>query len=80
MRDIVMADIADIANERAELHLATALSRAVGKSAPETHPDFNGLDCVDCLEPIPAARLALGRVRCVECQERREKRIAMGPL
>jgi len=30
-------------------------------------------ECVDCGEPIQPARLALGRVRCVDCQSRRER-------
>lgn len=68
-----MADIADLANDRAEEHLADALRAAVGKSAPETHPDFNGSDCVACDEPIPPARILLGKVRCVECQSRLER-------
>ena len=29
-------------------------------------------DCEDCDEPIPAARLAMGRIRCVTCQSIRE--------
>lgn len=41
--------------------------------APQKHPGFNGHDCIDCEEPIPEARLAMGRIRCVECQSRREK-------
>lgn len=74
-----MADIADIANDRAELYLDRALERQIGKSAPETHPDFDGNHCVDCEEPILVARLKLGKVRCVPCQQRLEKRRAMGP-
>ncbi len=71
-------DIADIANDRAELILERALRAQVGKSAPETHPDFNGKDCVDCEELIPPARLALGKVRCVECQGILERRRGLG--
>lgn len=74
-----MADIADIAQERVEEHLAKSLAAQIGKSAPETHPNFNGLDCVDCEDPIPEARLAHGRVRCVACQTRLEQRRKMGP-
>jgi RNA polymerase-binding transcription factor DksA len=73
-----MADIADIANDRAEQLLARALSKQVGKSAPESHPDFNGRDCVDCVEPIPAERRQLGKVRCVGCQGVLERRRALG--
>ena len=73
-----MADIADLANDRAELHLQTALRGQVGKSAPEVHPDFDGQNCVACAEAIPAPRLALGRVRCVVCQSVLESRRARG--
>jgi RNA polymerase-binding transcription factor DksA len=73
-----VADIADIANDRVEQHLAAALGKAVGKSAPESHPDFDGENCVACIEPIPAARLALGKVRCVACQATLESRRRRG--
>ena len=73
-----MADIADLANDRAELHLQKALAGQVGKSAPESHPDFNGTDCVECSDPIPPKRLAWGRVRCVGCQTELESRRARG--
>ena len=63
-----MADIIDIANERAELFLLDSVSHALGKSAPEQHPGFDGLHCVDCEDEIPPLRLAQWRVRCVECQ------------
>lgn len=36
--------------------------------APETHPDFDGETCVDCGNDIPKQRLAMGKVRCVYCQ------------
>lgn len=64
-----MADIIDTASAFAARLNADALARARGKSASETHPDFNGLNCVDCGECIHPARLAMGKVRCVECQD-----------
>ncbi len=63
-----MADHVDIAQEVIETCTAEAERRARGKSRPETHPDFDGCHCVDCDEEIPARRLVLGKVRCVECQ------------
>jgi RNA polymerase-binding transcription factor DksA len=30
-------------------------------------------NCVECEDPIPQARLALGRIRCVCCQEDYER-------
>jgi RNA polymerase-binding transcription factor DksA len=52
-----------------------ALARNEKALAPQTHPDFDGVHCVeaDCGEPIPPARLALGKIRCVDCQTRRER-------
>jgi RNA polymerase-binding transcription factor DksA len=35
---------------------------------PQKHPDFDGEHCLDCGVEIPAARLADGRIRCVDCQ------------
>ncbi len=43
-------------------------------NAPESHPDFDGVHCVDCTDDIPPERLALRRVRCVLCQGILEKR------
>ena len=68
-----MADPIDIANDRAAAFTENAERRARGKSGPETHPDFDGRNCVDCGEAIPAARLALGKVRDVECQQKLER-------
>lgn len=67
-----MADIADIANERAEQHLEKALAQQQARSGPESHPDFDGEHCIACDDEIPAARLALGKIRCVACQSRLE--------
>ena len=66
-----MADPADIANDTLEVCQADAERRARGKSAPESHPDFDGIHCVqeECGVEIPAGRLALGKVRCRDCQE-----------
>ncbi len=62
---------ADPVDEACELAAALPLrgiAQASAACAPEQHEGFDGLHCVDCEEEIPAARLALHRVRCVECQ------------
>lgn len=64
-----MSDIADVAGEAIEVAQAEARARALGKSGPETHPDFDGEHCVDCEVEIPVKRLELYKVRCVSCQE-----------
>lgn len=68
-------DAADVAANTIEVCQADAMRRALGKSGPESHPDFDGVHCVepDCEIEIPTARLALGKVRCVDCQELLEK-------
>ena len=70
-----MPDLADHADPLIALFQAAAEQRARGKSGPQSHPDFDGLHCVqpDCGAEIPAGRLALGRVRCVECQGLKER-------
>ncbi|WP_303784074.1 TraR/DksA C4-type zinc finger protein [Azovibrio restrictus] len=63
-----LADEADRASAIEAAFNADALRDARLKAQPETHPDFDGKHCVECGEIIPKARLAMGRVRCVECQ------------
>lgn len=71
-----MADAADIAASTIETCTAEAERRARGKSGPESDPRFDGKHCVeaDCGLEIPAARLNVGKVRCVDCQTLLEKR------
>ena len=54
----------------------SALILAHRAAAPQTHPDFDGEHCLACEEPINPLRLALGRMRCVDCQSRLEKQRA----
>jgi hypothetical protein len=41
-------------------------------------PDANGvypiLHCVECEDPIPPARIKLGRIKCVACQSLAERK------
>lgn len=50
-----------------------SIARAARLMAPEKDDDFDGEHCVECWEELPAARLAWGRIRCVECQTKLEK-------
>jgi RNA polymerase-binding transcription factor DksA len=74
-----MADPADIAAETLEVCLADALRRQLGASAPEHDARFDGAHCVeeDCGVEIQRVRLNLGKVRCVDCQVRAERRRAL---
>ena len=73
-----MADPADLGNDRAAQQLDAALSRVLGKSGPETHPGFDGKNCIGCSEPIPQGRLLLHKVYCILCQTQLEARRARG--
>ena len=51
-----------------------ALARNNAAMVAESHPDFDGGHCVECGIEIPEGRLALKKVRCTECQSRKERR------
>ena len=51
-----------------------ALEEARRKTAPETNPDFDGKHCIECGEKIPAARLKLMKIRCIDCQSLKEQK------
>ena len=53
---------------------ARAMAEVRAKTAPETHPDFDGETCIDCTDELPKERLAMGRIRCVHCQTILEKK------
>ena len=67
-----VCDDADIASILEMGFIAKALAEHKNKVAPETHPDFDGLHCIDCDEEIPELRLKMGRMRCVHCQSELE--------
>ena len=64
-------DDLDQASEYAELHLQNAIRSHYEAVEPS---DGNGI-CIDCGDPIPAARLKIdpGFRRCIACQTRQEK-------
>ena len=66
-----MADIADLANDRAQWHLDLVLSAHVSQPVCESLED-----CLSCGGPIPELRrLAVtGCQRCIECQGYFEKK------
>jgi len=68
---------ADPIDEAAALAASLAdggIAAARRANAPETHPDFDGVTCIDCGDDIPKARLDMGRIRCVRCQSEKEHR------
>lgn len=64
------------AEERERQAREDAIQANARAMEPQRHPDFNGVDCVVCLDPLPALRLAMRKVRCVPCQTQLEKRRA----
>ena len=68
------AHIAQIANE-------TAVKEISRKARPEQMQNADGtwpiVACIDCDLEIEDGRLALGKVRCFECQSKLEKRVRL---
>jgi len=64
----------ELAEKRIEEAKERTLADIQAANAPQSHPDFDGINCVSCGTSIPSARLAMGKVRCTECQELYEKR------
>lgn len=52
----------------------TGVAKAALQVAPQTHPDFDGKNCVNCEDSLPKVRLTMGRIRCVACQTLLEKK------
>lgn len=63
------ADPVDYSTAMEHLTTNSAIAQImVAANRPETHPDFDGVHCVECDQEIPAQRLAMLRVRCTHCQ------------
>jgi RNA polymerase-binding transcription factor DksA len=67
-------DEGDLASAYERGFIQDALNRHKEKLAPESHPDFDGETCIDCGVDIPVLRLNMGKIRCVDCQDKLEKR------
>lgn len=69
-------DVLDIAGKTTEMLRGEAERRARALSAPERDARFDGISCVEegCGITMPAERLALGRIRCIDCQVELETR------
>lgn len=71
-------DIVDIASSVEMANTAAAIANFSSlATAPESHPDFDGLHCVECGNEIPEQRLKNGRVRCTYCQSAIERNSAI---
>jgi RNA polymerase-binding transcription factor DksA len=65
-------DEAELASALESSMLSKALKDHAQKMAPQKHPNFDGLHCIDCEEEIHEGRLKMGRIRCTDCQEHQE--------
>lgn len=67
-----VADNSDQASRVEEITTEEGIRRALSRieKAPS---HFDGVNCIDCDEPIPEARLKTGAFRDIECQEKYEK-------
>lgn len=77
-----ITDPMEFASELEERERANAIAAHAAKLKPEQVRDAAGNweteDCIDCGEPIGEARLQMGKVRCIECQEQLEDRRKRG--
>lgn len=75
MRDF--SDDIDNANELAQRMNDHAVAQAMANSKPEQVQNADGswpvTECDDCGIDIEPGRVALGKVRCIACQEALEK-------
>lgn len=73
-------DQVDKANQIAEEFTAAHIKRVQEKNKPEQVQNPDGswphTECVDCEDEIPEGRLNLGKVRCISCQEIKERKSA----
>lgn len=64
----------EMAEALREGEIIASIARSQQALAPETSEDFDGENCVDCGNEIPAERLAMKRIRCTHCQGLKERR------
>lgn len=68
------SDNLDIASELQDKFNQRGILESQAAMAQQTDPDFDGVNCLDCDADIPATRIALGRMRCVDCQDVLERK------
>ena len=77
-----LPDMLDRASELSQRLNDAAVDHARHLAKPEQTQNADGswpqTECDDCGEPIGAARLALGKIRCIACQSEREHRQRLG--
>lgn len=70
-------DEIDRANDLAARYTETYIDEVRRRNKPEQVQRADGSwpepDCVECGDAIPTARLSLGKIRCIFCQEALER-------
>jgi RNA polymerase-binding transcription factor DksA len=66
-------DAEEISQMKTQHEMETLLRIHREKNKPETHPDFDGKNCIDCDSEIQDGRLKLGKIRCIFCQQKKER-------
>jgi hypothetical protein len=68
-------ELNEAAQRQQEAENFRCLREVQARLQPESHPDFDGMHCVEprCAVVLPKARLEMGRIRCVSCQEALER-------
>lgn len=65
-------DEADIANQYALDFANNAWKNHQLKQVKKTHPDFDGVHCFECGDPLHKVRIDMGVDKCTECQQLEE--------
>lgn len=75
-----MGDAIDQAQDFALMHQEITRNRILQSRQKQDIPIPDHRECIDCGEPIPKERLQIrpGTVRCIDCQERKERRDRRG--
>ncbi len=63
----------EMAEILAQAHTEKMIAASQRALAPEIHEAFDGKHCVECADDIAKERLAMGRVRCTDCQAAQER-------
>lgn len=67
-----------LADKAAEAQRNRGIEMARKASLPESDPDFDGKNCIECEQEIHPGRLALGKIRCIHCAQALELRKKLG--
>ena len=75
------SDNLDRAADLTRMYTDDAIREAAYRVRPQQVQNADGTwphpECTDCDNEIPMARLQMGRIRCIYCQERIEKKVGL---